>query len=76
MEEMKDAIYEFLDIIHNQTTKSVIDDMANIYKELSREERLEFCKKIAEESTIENRLDMIDYNWKHLIGTIQKAVKV
>ena len=50
--------------------------MANTYKELSREERLEFSKRIAQESTLENSLDMLDYNWKHLLGTIQKAVNV
>lgn len=72
----KEAIYEFFEMIHNQTTECVIDEMANTYKELSREERLEFSKKIAGESTLENSLDMLDYNWKHLLGTIQKAVKV
>ena len=73
---LKEAIHEFLELIHNQTTESVIDEMTKTYKELSRKERLEFSKKIAGESTLENSLDMLDYNWKHLLGTIQKAVKV
>ena len=75
-QRIKEAIVEFVEKKDEQTTESVVAEMTNAYKELSREERLEFCKKIAEESTIKNRLDMLDYNWKHLIGTLQKVVKV
>ena len=72
----KEAIAEFVEKKNGQTTENVITEMANTYKELSREERLEFSKRIAQESTLENSLDMLDYNWKHLLGTIQKAVNV
>ena len=59
--KMKDAILEFSEVIHGQSTESVITEMANVYKELSREERLEFCKAIAGESNLENSLDLLDY---------------
>lgn len=74
--KIKEGICEFLEKIQEQTTESVFDEMANVYKDLSREERLEFCKKIAGESTIENKLDMLNYSCKHLIDTLQKAVNV
>lgn len=73
--KMKDAICEFLEKIHEQSSEDVITEMVNNYKDLSREERLEFNKKLKEESTIENKLDMFDYDWKHLIDSLQKVVK-
>ena len=71
----KEAIQEFLGKLQEQTTENVINEIADVYKNFSREERLEFSKKIAEESNLENSLDMFDYNWKHLIGNLKKAVK-
>ena len=73
--KMKDVICEFLEKIHEQSSEDVITEMVNNYKDLSREERLEFNKKLKEESTIENKLDMFDYDWKHLIDSLQKVVK-
>lgn len=72
----KEAIQEFLEKIHEQTTENIIDEMVSAYKNFSREERLEFSKKIAEESNLENSLNLFNYNWKHFVNTLQKAVKV
>lgn len=72
----KEGIREFLGKIQEQTTGHVLDEMANVYKELSREEQLEFCKKISEESTIDTTLDLLSDNLQHLLGTLQKAVNV
>lgn len=74
--KIKDGICEFLEKIQEQATENAITEMTNIYKELSREERLEFCKKLQEESTIENSLDMFEHTWKSMISKLQKAVKV
>lgn len=72
----KEGICEFLEKIQEQTTGHVLDEMANAYKELSREEQLEFCKKISGESTLDTTLDLLSNNLQHLLGTLQKAVNV
>lgn len=74
-QKIKVAIVDFIDKKNGIRTENIIDNMTNLYKGLSREERFEFNKKIAQEGTFENSLDMLDYNWKHFLGTIQKAVK-
>lgn len=74
--QAKASIQEFLDVIQEQTTGHVLDEMANTYKELSREEQLEFCKKISDESTLDTTLDLLSNNLQHLLGTLQKAVNV
>lgn len=73
--KMKDVICEFLEKIHEQSSEDVITEMIENYKNLSREERLEFNKKIVAENTLENSLDMLSYDWKHLIDSLQKVVK-
>lgn len=72
----KEAIAEFVEKKNGQMTGHVLDEMANAYKELSREEQLEFCKRISGESTIENKLDMLNYSCKNLIDALQKVVNV
>ena len=74
--KIKEGICEFLENIQEQTTGHVLDEMANAYKELSREEQLEFCKKISGESTLDTTLDLLSNNLQHLLGTLQKAVNV
>lgn len=72
----KEAIAEFVEKKNGQTIGHVLDEMANAYKELSREEQLEFCKKISGESTLDTTLDLLNNNLQQLLETLQKAVKV
>ena len=48
----------------------MIDNLAEVYKGLSREERLEFSKIISEESNLENSLDMFKFQWGKLMNTL------
>lgn len=73
--KIKEGICEFLEKIQEQTTENVVTEMANVYKELSREERLEFCKRLQEESNLENSLDLFEHTCKNMISKLQKVVK-
>ena len=64
----KEAITEFMEKQQEQTTENVIEDMVGIYKDLSREERLEFSKKLQDEENILNSLDMLKYSWGKLVN--------
>ena len=58
----------FMEKQQEQTTENVIEDMVRIYKDLSREERLEFSKKLQDEENILNSLDMLKYSWGKLVN--------
>lgn len=64
----KESITEFMEKQQEQTTENVIEDMVGIYKDLSREERLEFSKKLQDEENIINSLDMLKYSWGKLVN--------
>lgn len=64
----KESITEFMEKQQEQTTENVIEDMVGIYKNLSREERLEFSKKLQDEENILNSLDMLKYSWGKLVN--------
>lgn len=63
-------IKEFVTTLHNQdnSTENVIESMAEIYKGLSREERLQFSERIAEESDLNNSLDMLKSTWRKFLS--------
>lgn len=68
--DMKRAVEKLAKVVHKQKEKGcevVIADMAEQYKNLSREGRLELCKRLAESSNLENSLDMLSYSWNKLI---------
>ena len=67
-----ETVKEFVELIHNQdnTTETVINNMAEYYKGLSREERLEFGKKIAKESELENSLDLFKFQFGKLLSRL------
>ena len=44
-------------------TINIVECIAKYYKGLSREERLEFSKRIAEASDLDNSLDSLKYQW-------------
>jgi len=65
-----ESINAFIEQLNHQenTTPSVIANLAEVYKGLSREERLEFGKIISEENNIINSLDMLKYEWNKLLN--------
>lgn len=73
---VKDSVCEFLGMLQEQTAEEVFDEMAKTFKELPREEQLNFCKNLTGESNIKNSLDVLNYGCKHLIDTLQKVAKV
>lgn len=65
-----ESVKAFIEKLNNQenTTPSVIDNLAEVYKGLSREERLEFGKIISDENNIINSLDMFKYEWNKMLN--------
>ena len=75
---MKQAVDKLDIAVHKQKEnkcEAVIAELAEQYKNFSREERLELCKKLAEASNLENSLDMFKYSWNKFMNTL-KGVKV
>lgn len=63
-------IKEFVTALHNQnnSTENVIESMAEIYKGMSREERLQFSEMIAKEGDLDNSLDMLKSTWRKFLS--------
>lgn len=73
-QRMKDAAKVFVEVINNQKEKgceTVIDDMVEKYKGFSREEKLEFSKRMMDVTQLENSLDLFNYNWNKLMNKIK-----
>ena len=66
-------ILQFIELLSKQEndTENVVDTMAELYKGLSREERLEFNVKLAEISDLENSLDTFKYQWNKLVNKVR-----
>ena len=71
------AVLQFIELLHIQenNTVNVIESMAEIYKRLSREERLQFSERIAEESDLNNSLDMLKSTWRKFLSHLAQWTK-
>lgn len=70
-----EVVKAFKELLNNQDntdnpTGNVIDNLAKLYIGLSRDERLEFAKRMAEESNLDNSLDLLKYQWGKLLNTL------
>lgn len=73
-QRMKDVAKVFVEVINNQKEKgyqAVIDDMVEKYEGFSREEKLEFSKRMMDVTQLENSLDLFNYNWNKLMNKIK-----
>ena len=69
---MRCAVEELTKAVHKQNEcDTVITELAEQYKTLSREDRLELCKRLAELSNTENSLDMFSYSWNKFMNTLR-----
>ena len=73
--ELKDSIIIFVDELEKQKesgTETTIKSMIDTYKDFSREDKLEFYKKLMESTNLESSLDNLGYTWskflKQLVG--------
>ena len=65
------AVLQFIELLSKQqddVTVNVIEAMAEQYKGMSREERLQFSERIAEESDLNNSLDMLKSTWRKFLS--------
>ncbi len=72
---MKKAVEELVKAVHKQKENIcdvTIAELAEQYKNLSEEDRLEFCKEIADFGDTENPFDMLNYNWHKLMNSLRK----
>ena len=70
---MRCAVEELKKVVHKQKENrwdTVIAEIAEQYKNFSREEKLELCKQLAEKSNLENSLDMLNYSWNKLLAKL------
>ena len=65
------AVLQFIELLRKQqddNTVNMIESMAEIYKGLSREERLQFSERISKESDLDNSLDMLKSTWRKFLS--------
>lgn len=70
---LKESIKVFIDTLEEHNKKGVehtIDVMIENYKGFSREEKLEFNKKLLDATSIENSMDNFKYTWGKFMETL------
>lgn len=73
---LKESVKLFIDTLEEHKTKGVehtIDTMVNHYKGFSREEKLEFNKKLLDATSIESSMDNFKYTWGKFLETLSGA---
>lgn len=66
------SVNQLVELLASQdnSTTSAIELMAEQYKGMSREERLQFSERIAEESDLDNSLDLSKSTWRKFLSRL------
>lgn len=74
---LKESVKVFVDTLEEHKRKGVehtIDVMIENYKGFSREEKLEFNKKLLDTTSIESSMDNFKYTWGKFLETLSGAI--